>query len=857
MNEDTTFTYEEKAKIDEIIIQVLLYSDKNKQIALIDELTKDCPHLKPTILKAVNMLNENPFINRKIGNYIIIRKLTTVIGGSATTYEAQHEVLKTLATVKIFDKFPDLLDDWEAEYSALANFEHDNIVKFYDTGIYESELGAFRYIIVEYINGRHFDIYCKEKNPSLIKLLTLFKDLCGVIEFIHSKDRPHLDLKPANILITEINPRVKLIDFGSSKFLKEKIRETEVSFYQPLTYKFASPEQIRLDNQLREKTISSDNPISQQEPDKKSDIFSLGIILYYLLTEKLPFGEFKTEKEKENLSKKERETLGLAEVEKLKAEVSDNTLSLRVLPSRRVLDLETKTKFGVSPRQLSTMLNGDIDKIIQKCLEKKKDNRYQEVSEIKQDIINFLDGKPITIRKNEFGYTSLKKFSHWLGIKGGMIGDEKWFNPLRKLSYVILIFMAIIVVSYGIYWGFFKKQYVHISKSIVKPSERMSLRLKVFNDKDKDFETREVEIPNLYIYCKEPGQPNKVCFNFFEIPATIAPFQMGKQNKDKFVDKNPDTEYGKKNNNTPASPGLKPGNESDVTNKPVNSLESSKPGTVDNSQTKLPDKETGYAQTSNNNEKPKLVKIPRFYMSRFEISIQQWNIVAKSEPSDLNIDLKVVNESDDNRSLPKTNITYSEAKEFCKRLSRDLTISPQNPVTIRLPSESEWEYACRAGNQSPFGAGNELTEDFGNVKNIAPDISKSERIVINKLSTRPLTDSDFIGNAYGLSAMNGNVWEMVSDRWQPNLDSVPEDGGSWDEITDKQITDLKSGDNKREMFVIKGGSFSTPAYMAQCSYRTNAYFVTPGNNQLSFRIVLEANKGLEEAIGPFSSVPLR
>lgn len=809
MNEETTFSSDEKAEIDKIIDQVITL-DKDQQRILIDKLTKGSPKLKSHILESLELMYDPPLIGKMIANYRIISRLENA-GGSATAYKAKHTVLDTLAVIKIFDKFPEITDDWESEYKSLSSLEHDNIVKFYNTGIYESERATFCYVIIEYINGQHFDKYCEDKNPSLINVLTLFKDLCSVIEYIHKEKIPHLDLKPANILITNNNPRVKLIDFGSSKLLIEKKRETDYDTYNPLTLKFASPEQIRVDQEIRHSQHSTDKSISQEDIDKRSDIFSLGIILYYLLTGYFPYGEFKTKEEKEHLTSENRLELEKEEKKKLKDELLNYNSSYLVLPSQRVLKHKDKIKFEVSSSTLSSILKGDLDRIIQKCLEKRKEDRYQDVSTLKVDIINFLEGRPVSVRKSEFGYTISKKFLHWLGVKGGLVGDERWLRPLKNILYTLILLICLAITAYAVYWQFFRKHYVIIPKSIEKPTTTTTYRLKVKElINSKVFVNKEVKKDNLYIYCQEPGQLRKSCFNFLEIPPSEN-FQMGRRDSDLFVD---DKYFISK----------------DIKN-------------VSELQTEQQKIEAGNSRTSKETTIP--VNINKFYMSKFEISIQQWNIVAKGKPNDTNTILKVVVEDDNTRSLPKTNISYYEAVEFCSRLSRDLSDFYNTSIIVRLPSESEWERACRANNYSRFGAGDEVLVDFANVNYTPSSASLSEEIMISKLSKTPLTDSEFVGNSLGLSAMSGNVWEMVSDDWRENLDAVPQDGTPWRD----------NSKDSRKKFVLKGGSFNSHAYMAQCSYRTNGYADSPGNNQVGFRIVLESSEDLEEIVtsSPVSS----
>jgi formylglycine-generating enzyme required for sulfatase activity len=161
-------------------------------------------------------------------------------------------------------------------------------------------------------------------------------------------------------------------------------------------------------------------------------------------------------------------------------------------------------------------------------------------------------------------------------------------------------------------------------------------------------------------------------------------------------------------------------------------------------------------------------------------------------------------------------------------------------IVVRLPTEVEWEYACRAqpkndGSYSRFGGGNEPDIRFVNVKAlIPPNTSEIDKQILRKLESSPSSDDKFDSNRFGLVAMNGNVWEMVSDRWHGSYADRPSGTQAWDPITDPNL--IGRGE---DYYVIRGGSFNTPAYMAQCSYRSKGTIGSSGNGQVGFRIVID------------------
>lgn len=751
MSHEESFSPDEESFLLEIVLEALLLDDERERETLIRVRCKSDPRL---IRRATEDLQEmlhgersrsTTFIKlgEEIGNYRVMKVIG--VGGFATVYSAEHKISKTFAAIKVFDRFAEETEKdilWNKEGKSLSKLDHDNIVKFYDLGFHEKAGKTLPYVIVELVKGKHLDEHCKAANTSVREVLRLFRSLCGVISYIHNQEKIlHLDLKPSNIFVTARRPySIKLIDFGSSKlFRNEPRRLTRNDFINPLSIKFASPEQFDRKADL----------------DHQSDIYSLGAVLYLLFTESVPFGE------------------DASSIEEIKRDVTDMSL-VPELPSRRVLKIKKDDKFELAPRKLSRVLKGDLDAIIMKCLEKHRRKRYPTAVALSDDLHRFLIGRAVSARKHLFGYRIYKLLLRLLGFKGGFSGWAKWRTPTKRVA-ALAVLGAALGVGYKLIRPYFltpdTSNYVAVPKTI----ETKQIPLRVRKD---DNEVAEENRNAKYIQCA--GEP---CFTFMEIQG--GSFSMGQQAKETF--------------------GLSPKEERIF---------------------KLHEKVEEFL-------KPHTVFVPTFYLGRFEVTNRQWNIVARMPKKHL--DMETVPDDD---SAPKTDVSYARAQEFCERLSGDLTSQMGRPIIVRLPSEAEWEYACRANGQKRFGSVSEYNERFINAVYVPPNAPRYAELLLNKVRLSPLDGSAFDANLFGLSAMSGNVWEIVADSWhRGDANSPPQDGSAWNPIVHipRQDEDI--------YYVLRGGASQRLAYMSQCFYRTKGRYISPGNEQTGFRVVLEEKSG--------------
>jgi len=209
-------------------------------------------------------------------------------------------------------------------------------------------------------------------------------------------------------------------------------------------------------------------------------------------------------------------------------------------------------------------------------------------------------------------------------------------------------------------------------------------------------------------------------------------------------------------------------------------------------------------------EKPQhKVTVSTFYMGKYQVTQQQWEVVMGSNPSRFKGSGK----------LPVENISWNDAIEFCKRLS-----AKTNKI-YRLPSEAEWEYACRAGTETPFAFGETINTDIVNYNGNYPygEGAKGE----NRGKTT-VVGSLGVANGFGLYDMHGNVREWCQDAWHSNYNDAPTDGSIWD--------DKLSNNTYR---VLRGGSYVSYAYYCRSAFRS---FFTPDFRDLNlgFRLVMAA-----------------
>ena len=311
----------------------------------------------------------------RIGRYKLLEKIGE--GGFGTVYMAEQEepVRRRVAlkVIKLGMDTKEVVARFEAERQALAMMDHPNIAKVFDGG---ATTAGRPYFVMELVKGVPITTYCDQRQLSTPARLELFMLVCQAVQHAHQKGVIHRDLKPSNILVTEQDDRAvpKVIDFGVARATQAKLTEKTMftQFHQLIgTPAYMSPEQTGLAN---------------LDIDTRSDIYSLGVLLYELLTGCTPFDAKKLlEAGYEGIMRMIRE------VEPPKPSTRLSSLSVQELT-----DLGGRRQ--EEPRRLGRRVQGDLDWIVMKALEKDRSRRYETASALAADLQRHLGNEPVVAR---------------------------------------------------------------------------------------------------------------------------------------------------------------------------------------------------------------------------------------------------------------------------------------------------------------------------------------------------------------------------------------------------------------------------------------------------------------------------
>ncbi|MCX5637545.1 MAG: protein kinase [Planctomycetota bacterium] len=320
-----------------------------------------------------------------IGRYKLLELIGE--GGMGLVYLAeQQEPIRRRAALKIVKLGMDtkqVIAHFEAEKQMLALLDHPNIARVYDAGTTET---GRPYFVMEYVKGQSITEYCDQHKSSIEERLKLFRQVCEGVQYAHQKGIIHRDIKPSNILVSIQGDRAvpKIIDFGIAKAVTQPLTERTLFTEQGQllgTPEYMSPEQVDM---------------ATQDIDTRSDIYSLGVVLYQLLAGVLPFGRELYEKG------------GFAEIQRIIQEVDPPNPSTALSKlGDEAKKIAEKRKTQVVP--LARRLHRELEWIPLKAMRKERVRRYRSASELADDIQNYLNGNPL-IAGPETAIYRVKKF---------------------------------------------------------------------------------------------------------------------------------------------------------------------------------------------------------------------------------------------------------------------------------------------------------------------------------------------------------------------------------------------------------------------------------------------------------------
>ncbi len=322
--------------------------------------------------------------NVQIGNYRLERLLG--VGGMGSVWLAEQTapvrrfVALKLIRAGMYDE--NLVQRFLSERQSLALMDHPAIAKVFEAG---TTAQGQPYFVMEYVPGLPITEYCDQKKLTIRERIELFIQVCEGVQHAHQKAIIHRDLKPANILIVEVDgkPAPRIIDFGVARSVTPRLSDQTqyTQFGQFIgTPGYMSPEQV--------------DPNSQ-DIDTRTDVYSLGVILYVLLSGILPFETGRQQQQPlDELLRKLREQEPPRPSTKFKA--------------NRDSSAGTAQARGLEPQQLASLLRGDLDWIAMKALDKDRSRRYGSPSELAADLRRYLSNEPVVARPPSLAYRTGK-----------------------------------------------------------------------------------------------------------------------------------------------------------------------------------------------------------------------------------------------------------------------------------------------------------------------------------------------------------------------------------------------------------------------------------------------------------------
>ena len=346
------------------------------------------------------MLEDDTAEPRQLGKYRLVKTIAS--GGMGTVYAAvrvdgQYDQEVAVKLIKPGMATEDILRRFRQERQTLARFDHPNIARILDGGAADN--GA-PYLVMEYIHGKPLHRYCDDRRLTINDRLDIFRTACSAVQYAHRNLVVHRDLKPGNMLVSD-DGQLKLLDFGIAKILDDGPDHngdaTTDSSQRYMTPQYASPEQLRGD------------PITTA-----SDVYSLGVVLYELLTGHRPY-EIAGKRQEEAKRMVDEADPALPSTAVFRSHQSAAT---GTTTTPEAISLVRKTQ----PDKLRRHLQGDLDTIVLTAMHKDIHRRYQSVEQFADDIDRYLSCMPVRARRDSVGY-KFNKFikRHKLAVTAGIL----------------------------------------------------------------------------------------------------------------------------------------------------------------------------------------------------------------------------------------------------------------------------------------------------------------------------------------------------------------------------------------------------------------------------------------------------
>ena len=662
----------------------------------------------------VSPFNNQPdtWLGRCIGDRYQIERLLDS-GGMGDVFLATDIRLGKLVALKLLRAAisgnQDFRKRFERECAICAALKSEHIVQVTD---YDIASEGHPFYVMEYLQGETLDqVLSREPRLSIDRTLHIVIQACAGLQLAHegvifrtsattSEARikvVHRDLKPSNIFLvpTAVGELVKIIDFGIAKIRSLQSEATNVTTTFLGTYHYAAPEQFGDPNQV----------------DERTDIYSLGIIVYEMLTGVDPFGfDFR----KNHIT-------------------GESWISAHLLKSPQPLRSQPNCE-SLSPA---------LEAVVMRCLDKNPAVRFPSMDAFSRALRAASIQSGIQPIESAIAPVSAPKTR--VSAPRTVVAPVTPAPRLTRRRVLTMIYFAGGALGGVLAWGILRRFVSQTASSSASSPSTASVTLNRFtanvatvNAQGQPIDRRSVQVP---YFSEDLGHGSTI--DLVAIPGGA--FRMG------------------------AAEG-----------------------------------ESGSDQRE---RPPHLVTVAPFYIGKFAVTQAHWRSVAHlpKVKRDLNPDPAQFQADD----RPVEQVSWGEAVEFCDRLSQ------KTGRSYRLPSEAEWEYACRAGTTTPFHFGVTLTTDLANYDGTIAYAAEPKGQLRNQ--TQPV-GSFGIANAFGLYDMHGNVWEWCADMLHENYENAPTDGSPW----------IAGGD--RAVQLLRGGSWGSSAKRCRSASR-----FTPSQGGLNYK----------------------